>query len=284
MMRPKHRPALFRQIVSTIFIGLLFCTASCGNQNKQASIGNGSGSGTSENASTENAAPTGIAFERRSEPKEQAFSILVPKGWKTEGGIFRVNALTAGGPLNAIEAKCDLSVMSDQTGTVMFRIFPDITYALVGIGGGFFPVGSNYQGAEVHPYENAQQHLKTLFRKTHPSASSVKFLAIKQLPGEIEVLEKANAYTNSVLAQLGGSGMMFRHDAAGAIIEYTEAGTRYREALLTGIVNMQAAFTWKNTRTLLFRAPVNEFDKWRAAMDIIRFSVRFNPEWVLKEA
>ena len=41
--------------------------------------------------------------------------------------------------------------------------------------------------------------------------------------------------------------------------------------------------TWKNTRTLAFRAPTEQFERWRPVMDIIRFSVRFNPTWVLKE-
>ena len=46
---------------------------------------------------------------------------------------------------------------------------------------------------------------------------------------------------------------------------------------------MRAALTWKNTRTLAFRAPATDFDKWRPVMDIMRFSIRFNPQWVLSE-
>ena len=46
---------------------------------------------------------------------------------------------------------------------------------------------------------------------------------------------------------------------------------------------MPAAFTWKNTRTLSFRTPVKQFKRWSPIMDIMRFSVRFNPRWILKE-
>ncbi|MEA1896449.1 MAG: hypothetical protein U9N53_02160 [Bacteroidota bacterium] len=98
---------------------------------------------------------SGLSFIRKNEPKEAAFSILVPKGWQMEGGIFRLDASRAGGPLNAIEAKCDLTLKSDKKGTISFRILPDIVYAHPGIGGGFFPVGGNYQGAEIRQIVDA---------------------------------------------------------------------------------------------------------------------------------
>ncbi len=41
--------------------------------------------------------------------------------------------------------------------------------------------------------------------------------------------------------------------------------------------------TWNNTRTLEFRAPIEEFDQWRPVMDVMRFSIRFNRKWILKE-
>ncbi|MDY6904281.1 MAG: hypothetical protein SWH61_06320 [Thermodesulfobacteriota bacterium] len=78
---------------------------------------------------------SGLSFHRVNEPREGAFSILVPQGWQHQGGIYRVNAAQAGGPLNAMEAKCDLVFKSDQQGTVAFRILPDIVYAHAGIGG-----------------------------------------------------------------------------------------------------------------------------------------------------
>ena len=53
--------------------------------------------------------------------------------------------------------------------------------------------------------------------------------------------------------------------------------------MATGIVNSRAAMTWNNTRTLEFRAPANEFDRWRPVLDVMRYSVRFNLPWVLKE-
>jgi len=226
---------------------------------------------------------SGMSFIRTNEPKEKAFSILAPKGWNAEGGIFRVDPLQVGGPLNSIEAKCDLTFKSDQKGTTSFRIFPDVTYAHVGIGGGFFPAGSNYQGAEVKPLLDAQTYLTNLFSYLHPSAQSVKTLENKRLPGEIESMDKGLAYANQLLAQVGLQSQSFKSDAAGAMFEYLEDGVSYHEIIVAGIVNMPAALTWKNIRTLVFRAPTEEFEKWRPVFDIMRFSVRFNQNWVVKE-
>ena len=227
---------------------------------------------------------SGIAFTRINEPAEAAFSILVPRGWQNQGGIYRMDASRAGGPLNAMEAKCDWLLTSDASGTVAFRILPDIVYAHADIGGGFFPPGTSYQGAEVRALADAPTHLQNLIQALHPQASGLRIIKIHRLPGEIESMNRGVAYTNQLLSQIGLGGSLFRSDAAGAVYDYTEGGTTYREVMITGIVDMRAAMTWKNTRTLAFRAPASQFDRWRPVMDIMRFSVRFNPQWVLKEA
>lgn len=226
----------------------------------------------------------GIAFTRMYEPNERAFSILVPKGWQSEGGMFRIHAHNVGGPLNAMEAKCDLVYKSDASGTVAFHIYPDIVYAHAGIGGGFFPPGSNYQGAEVKPIMDAKTFLKALFSYHHPYANSINILKLHHLPGEKHSLDQGLTYMNALLAQIGLPQMTFQSDAAGVVFEYTENGIHFREVMMSGIIDMRAAITWKNTRTLSFRAPVKSFDHWKPVMDIMRFSVQFNPNWVLQEA
>jgi len=227
---------------------------------------------------------SGLGFSRVNEPNEKAFSILQPQGWVAEGGIYRIQAHTAGGPLNALAAKCDLVFKNDSRGTVMFHVVPDIVYCHAGIGGGYWQPGSSYQGAVVRQIESAEQHLMALFHHLHPQATNVETVESRRLPWEIDAMERANQYTNQMLRQIGGQAMTIQVDAAGAIIDYTEGGQRYRQVMATGIVDNRAAMTWNNTRTLEFRAPLEEFDQWRPVMDVMRFSVRFNPRWILKES
>ncbi|MBN2316995.1 MAG: hypothetical protein JXM79_23920 [Sedimentisphaerales bacterium] len=225
---------------------------------------------------------SGLVFHRTNEPGEQAFSILVPQGWRVEGGIFRVNPLQVGGPLNSVEAKCDMTLKSDSKGTVCFRILPDIVYAHAGIGAGFYPVGSSYQGAQVQPLVAAPTLLEAMLAQLRPNARAKKTLKVTALPGEKQSMERGLAYLNQLMSQIGLQS--YQCDAAGAVYEYLEGDVQYREILMTGLVNMPAALTWKNTRTLAFRAPAKDFESWKPVMDIIRFSVRFNPAWFLKEA
>lgn len=226
----------------------------------------------------------GTSFKRINEPREQAFSMLVPSGWKLSGGIFRIDPNKVGGPLNSMEAKCDLTLKKDAKGSVAFRIHPDVTYAIPGIGGGFFPPGSNYQGAQVIPYQDAMTYVKNLFSHTRTKATNATFVTIKRLPGEIRSMDTGMAYMNNLLAQLGMSEMRFESDAAAAMVDYNEGSVRYREVYLSGIVNMRGAYSWKNTRTLSFRAPLAQFDTWKPTLDIMRNSITFNMNWFIKEA
>lgn len=226
---------------------------------------------------------TGMAFSRVAEPREGAFTILVPRGWQSDGGIYRVNAAQAGGPLNAIEAKCDVIFKSDARGTVAFRILPDIVYAHVGVGGGFWKPGSSYQGATVRPVEAATSHVKALFSHLHPNADNPNVLKLTRLPGEVASLSHGLSYTNQLFTQIGLGHMQFQCDAAGGVFEYVEDGVLFREIIASGIVDMRAAMTWKNTRTLAFRAPAVSFDQWRPVFDIMRSSIRFNQQWILGE-
>lgn len=225
--------------------------------------------------------PSGVAFEIKNEPRAHAFTIKVPKGWLMEGGIFRLLAHDIGGPLNATESKCNLTLKSDSQGRVYFKILPDIVYAHPGIGGGFFPVGSGYQGAEIKSFVDAPTFVTQVFDYLHPNAHASKTLKLRRLAGEKQALDQGMAYMNQMLNSIGLQSS--QSDVAGGVFEYMEGNTMYREVILSAVLNMPAALTWKNTRTLAFRAPAQEFDQWRPAMDIIRFSIHFNLNWLRKE-
>ena len=99
--------------------------------------------------------PERIVLRRYLDRTEQAFTILVPDGWITEGGIVRVDPLAGGGPANAIAAKTDFLVASDSDATVAIYFMPDTIYfdsrGMPASQYGLFPPGSNYQGMTVWP-------------------------------------------------------------------------------------------------------------------------------------
>jgi hypothetical protein len=50
-------------------------------------------------------------LHRHVEPKEGAFTVLLPEGWIPEGGVVRLNP--ASGPMNSAGAKIDFAEKSD---------------------------------------------------------------------------------------------------------------------------------------------------------------------------
>jgi len=227
------------------------------------------------------AAPT-MRFQRLPEPRERAFTLLVPQGWQTEGGIVRVDASVGQGALNAIAAKCDFAVKRDARGSAMIRLLPDVMFAdLRGTPAGnmgLFPPGSNYNGAQVYPVMDPATFLATVaFRYAHPRARAQQVVERKPLPALEEELRAGGRY-NAILSS-------FQYAAGMITVVYNEDGVRYREKLVTGIVDMGRSLggLWSNQRAMLVRAPEGEFEALAPVFATIQHSVQINPQWLAGE-
>jgi hypothetical protein len=206
--------------------------------------------------------PATVVFQRIAEPREKAFTLLVPKGWVVEGGIFRVDPSRAGGAGNSIEAKCDIAVKSDQNGAVMLRRLPKINYA----DGPMLPPthgpGANYNGMTVVRMPAVEGFLTHTFRQTRTAAKDVKVIRKEPLPKLASAVGQAAAPLNRQLAQAGVRPMTFH--AGFLIVEYTEGATRYRELLYTVLIDARASMaSWSNDFTTAMRAPAGEADNWK---------------------
>ena len=226
--------------------------------------------------------PERLLLTRAWEPNQKAFSILVPNGWKLAGGVFSVNALQMNGLGNTISPKCDFAVKSDDRGTIMIRWLPswnyaDLTYSRMG--SGLFRPGQVYQGMLVTPIMNARQFLTETLRRERPQASDFRVIA-EDLMNEVTVAFAGQAeLINRNLRQLNVAPMRF--DSLAMLVEYSEGGERYREGMLTAIVdNRGSAYQWSNEDTLMFRAPAAAFESWKPILDMIQSSREVNPQWM----
>ncbi|HEX7597105.1 MAG TPA: hypothetical protein VF518_02760, partial [Polyangia bacterium] len=222
-------------------------------------------------------------FVRTAEPREHAFTLLVPKGWQVEGGIFRVNPMQAGGPANAMEAKCDLAVKSDGTGSTMIRFLPKMIYADGPMVPGMFGPGSNYNGMQVVAMPSVEGYLQWLLRTSRPQATGVKIVQYQDRRDLAQAIQKAAAPLNAQVMQVGQRPMTFQ--AGALVVEYSEGGTRYKEALFTILGDWRAsAASWWNDLTITMRAPAAEAERWKSVLDIIRNSIEMDARWVAGEA
>jgi hypothetical protein len=224
-----------------------------------------------------------IVFRRQIEPREQAFSYLAPRDWIAEGGVFHVNPLTMNGPANSIFPKIDLTVKRDPEGTVYFRwlpvwIFADLRASPAGQMG-LFPTGSSYQGMRVQPLPGWPEFLRELFNTLHSDAQNVEVAETRDLPSLAEIFRRRDPQVDSALRSLGLPARTF--SAGGLVIEYDERGTRYREALITVLIdNRGAALAWNNEYTHAMRAPAADAEVWRPIFNIMRQSVQLDAAWL----
>ncbi len=222
-----------------------------------------------------------IIFERKSEPNENAFSILVPKGWITEGGIYRVNAIQ-NGPSNAIAAKLDFSIKKDREGSIMIRWLPDVLFfdARYSPAGqmGLFPEGSNYQGMTVYNIMSAENFIHRIaFLYAHTNAHNIQILEKKNMQ---KFAANYEARVKKTMPYLTMS-----YDAAFLKIRYSENGKTLDEFMFTIIENwgQLGAGTWGNKETFLVRTPVGEIENWESIFGIIQNSAKLNINWLIGE-
>jgi hypothetical protein len=226
-------------------------------------------------------APT-VAFRRVAEPNEHAFSMLVPRGWLVEGGIFRVDPNRVGGTMNSIEAKCDISVKSDNAGTVMLRRLPKYNFA----DGPMLPPthgpGMNYNGALVTPMPTVDNYLMWLLNQTRPGIGDVRIVRREPLPKLADLFRRLSAPMNNSLARVGIRPPSYH--AGFLIVEYSENGRRFKELLYTVLIDARASMAvWANDMTTMMRAPVDEADRWKPVLDIVANSVQLDSRWIAGE-
>ena len=280
------------RIAFVILLGASFFAA-CGN--------NGSFSGQSSGVSAEAtqalpASPHGVSaspskvsgpadavrFIRTSEPRENAFSLLIPHGWIVEGGILRINPLVQGGPTQSIEAKLDFAIKKDQAGTVMMKWVPELMYMDMRFSPagqmGLYPPGSNYMGMTVWPKLSALEFLKqATVPQVRPYAQSLHVEEARALP---DVARGYQQFQQKIMP-----GISLGYDAGLLIVSYQEAEIQFKEAFFTAIEDYGYLIPggWKNKSTFSARAPLDEFKQWEPVAGIILRSVRLIPQWVTGE-
>jgi len=217
-----------------------------------------------------------VHFRKVAEPNEGAFTVLIPSGWKINGGIVRVNPITAGGPLNSIAAKLDVSISSADGRTVL-HWFPEMNY--IDMRGQpaqpLFRPGSNYNGAVVWPKANAAAYLQqVVIPKSHQRGANVRVTGTYPLP-------KVAASYQQVVQRMQ-LPIQFQFDAALIVAEYQEGGVAWQEALYTAVQDWGPAGSglWTNKDTFSVRTSDGTLEKLGRVITVILQSVELNPKWV----
>lgn len=269
-----------KQVTFVIFIITIF--AYCANKEAKEETYAHQVHTAEKELNERNSSNDAVIFRRKEEPRENAFSLLVPEDWIVEGGIYRVDPMVQGGPSQSIAAKLDFAVKKDKLGTVMIRWLPDVLYFDMRYSPagqmGLFPEGSSYQGMTVFNLMSAESFIRRIaFPYSHPNVENIKIIETKKLT------EVANNYSHRVKQAMPYSTMSY--DAAIVKFEYLENGKSFEEWMISIIENwgQLGAGMWGNKETFLIRAGVGEMKKWERIFSVIQNSVKINLPWLLGE-
>lgn len=215
-------------------------------------------------------------FERRNEPRENAFSLLIPRGWQIEGGIFRVDPNAQGGSGQSIEAKLDMAV-KDPSGAAMIRFLPE-TYFMDSRwmpAASLFPPGSNYNGMMVMYLPEVSEFIRQVaFPYAHPNVRNPRQGEFRQLPDIERKLREEDA---PILP-----GVQFGYKAGYSTFFYEDGGGEVEEVLVAAVMDFGqlGAGLWKNRHTFLMRAPKDQFEKFKPVFGVMLTTIQVNQQWL----
>lgn len=239
----------------------------------------GQNGGPDEPAERAPGGPGNVAFEQAVEPREKAFTFVMPAGWLVDGGIIRFPP-DAAGAHNAVDAKIDLTLKSDPAGSVMMRWLPDIYFAdpNAGLAGPMFPPGSQYNGMIAMPKMTWQTYLaKLVFPQIHPQAQGARIVHELPLP------ELAGEYQKA--AKVIAAMIDFRYACGILTVQYTEGGNEYVERMYVCLEDwgQAGAGMWRSKDTFVYRTPLAQLDAWLPVVQRVHGSVQLDPEWLRAE-
>lgn len=220
--------------------------------------------------------PDPLIFRKYREQKEGAWTLLLPRGWIAQGGIFYVSPVKTRGYANAVAPKGNFLVKKDAAGSVMIHWLPDMYYydarrSMVGRMGLARP-GAYMNGMMIMNRLSAKRFLlRKVFPRLRPRARGLKVLQVKPL-GKLARKFKAAAPRG------------FSYDVALLTVRYREGGRLYREQMFTVIEDLGrlGAGMWQNRLTIAARAPDRHFEAWKKVLELIYRSVKFDPKWVAR--
>jgi hypothetical protein len=206
----------------------------------------------------------------------EAFSVLLPAGWRFDGGIrWRLD-----NPAFPAYAACRLS---DPGGLGAFEVFPNLPYFWTNnpTVAGMFPPGSKYFGSTVRRPVGAEQALRELVLPAFRVASGLAITgggAVPELAAMVQEMQaRAQPEAN------------VRADAAKVRFRYVDGGRAVEEEMYAVVqmfsfplATMSGTVTnvnWWVDYVFSFRAGEGQLDASARLLQTVAFSFRVNPRW-----
>jgi hypothetical protein len=207
----------------------------------------------------------------------EAFSLLMPAGWRFDGGIYwRMD-----NPAFPAYASCRVS---NPSGFEVFEVFPNLPYFWTNnpMVTNMFPVGSKYFGNTVHPPMGAADALRQLvlpaFRGNVADLTVVSGGPVPELAGMVQQLQARAQPEAHIVADAAkvrvtylAGGVPLEEEVYAVVQMFT-----FRMATMHGTVTNQ---NWWVDYIFSFRARKGQLDSAGKILQTIAFSFKVNPAW-----
>jgi hypothetical protein len=218
----------------------------------------------------------GMAFASFTDPRESAFTVDVPRGWKTSGGLFRFASVDTRAALELIAPEGDIRVTSGDPEIPPFTL-PNPTLAWSG-----FREGSWYSPGYgvrmmVRTYQPGTVFAEDYVRSRVARQIGCNNLAITARRERVDLTGAINA----LYAQFGGLGVQVREAAGDVEFACTRDGQPWRGYYLasTLLAAGQGGGVWHAERLIGFAAAAAKAGIAQMVMLRMVRTARVNPEW-----
>jgi hypothetical protein len=220
----------------------------------------------------------------------EAFHLLVPAGWKFDGGIrWQLNQKGVMGMDRMdflVPARVAFTVTSPD-GRVAMQVYPEEhfvdTSRMPAAQFGAFQPGSRYMGAIVSPPLNPAQYVVNYVipyqRGQLPGARVVEQKAIPQLA---QIFQHEADQFNAAIGNAAPIRQGFQ--AAAVTVDYSAGGQPTREIFLAVMlyIQMPEATLWWPRMCVSVRAPAGETELWMPVLMTSLMSIRFDTRWIVE--
>ena len=206
---------------------------------------------------------------------EKAFTVLVPDGWQTDGGVMQYPPNPVRTVVDMYGKKILFSVFDPESGAAV-QYFPyemihsaDPGSVYIQLAPGQVLNGMIQMPSLLSPSDYAHQ---VIFPMARPGASNVKW----HRPVELESL--ASAWFKALHAN---DPVKPSIKAQSVEVDYQQEGVAYKEVWTVLITSTKVATStiWSPDITMAARAPVNRFDELKPVLEAVIASFRLDSNW-----
>lgn len=210
----------------------------------------------------------------------EAYSILIPKGWNSDGGIlWNGPGANCAGTFKHMKA-------TSPDGKYTFAMLPDVLFNW-NSDPQMQQFNQNYGGnfcSSAQPM-NAEAYLRRIFAR---ELGGVNIVSVEANNAVVEHMRQSNSRAINELQQYGAGQMSFDQTAVNAVVKWNDGSeglVTLGVTILTGNVpnvytgGATQIYTTQVTQRTVFKYPSAQADQAKKMYSMIMSSVRTNPGW-----